>query len=75
MIARCASPRGTAEGSAARLAQMISASRIRSPPDIQAHRLSHRRRYPAGMIPLDLLIALVPTIVLFALWVLDDEAR
>jgi len=27
------------------------------------------------MIPLDLLVALSPTFVLFALWVLDDEAR
>jgi hypothetical protein len=44
-------------------------------PDIQAHRLSHRRRYPACMIPLDLLVALAPTFLLFALWVLDDEAR
>jgi len=27
------------------------------------------------MIPFDLLIALVPTFVLFCLWVLDDGAR
>jgi hypothetical protein len=40
-----------------------------------AHAVSQSWHYPTEIIPLDLLIALVPTIVLFALWVLDDEAR
>jgi hypothetical protein len=38
----------------------------------QAHRLSHRRRQPAGMIPLDLLVALAPLFILFCLWIVGE---
>jgi hypothetical protein len=41
----------------------------------QAHALSHRRRHAAGMIPLDLLVALAPLLLWLVLQVLDDEAR
>jgi hypothetical protein len=38
---------------------------------ILAHLLSHRRHYPAGMIPLDLLVALTPAIIALILWALE----
>ena len=41
----------------------------------RAHPLSQCPRYAARMIPLDLLIALLPTIVLGGLWLADRVRR
>ena len=39
--------------------------------EVPAHALSHPRRYRGCMIPLDLLFALTPSILLAALWLAD----
>ena len=39
--------------------------------EVPAHALSHCARYRGRMIPLDLLFALTPSILLGALWVAD----
>jgi len=38
---------------------------------LQAHALSQRRRQAPRMIPLDLLVALSPTLLLAGLWLAD----
>jgi len=39
--------------------------------EVPAHALSHRGRYRGCMIPLDLVFALTPSLLLAALWVAD----
>jgi len=45
------------------------------PTTAEAHALSHRRPYRGGMIPLDLLVALSPTLLLAGLWLADRIRR